>query len=90
MWNGYFTDLGFDVLLVPTTSITARPIDAAEPYSDINGRADITLVLNTRTAAIDCPLGVPGLSLPIGLASNGLPIGLQLQSRVGPSFPCIV
>lgn len=32
---------------------------------------------------IDCPLGVPSLSLPIGLASDGLPIGIMLYGRLG-------
>jgi hypothetical protein len=45
------------------------------------------LMLYARTAEIDCPSAVPGLSIPIGLAADQLPIGLQLHSRPG-SPPC--
>lgn len=85
LWNDYFDNLGFDVMLVPATPITARPIDAAEPYSEINGRLELTLQVYSRTAEVDCPSAVPGLSIPVGLASDGLPIGLQLHSRPGKS-----
>lgn len=46
---------------------------------------DKTTVWQTysRTAELDCPSEVPGLSLPIGLADNGMPIGLQLHTRPG-------
>jgi len=36
-----------------------------------------------RTHMIDCPLGVPGLSIPIGLAANEMPIGIMLYGRPG-------
>ena len=90
LWNDYFDNLGFDVILVPTTPITARPIGAAEPYSEINGRLEPTLQVYARTAEIDCPSSVPGLSVPIGLAADGLPIGIQLHSRPGVALlsPC--
>jgi len=41
LWVDYFDNLGFDIILAPTTAITARPIDAAEPYSEINGRLEV-------------------------------------------------
>lgn len=83
MWVDYFDSNHFDVIVVPTTPITARPIGAAEPFSEINGRLEETLHVYSRTAEIDCPSAVPGLSLPIGPAADGLPIGLQLHSRPG-------
>lgn len=83
LWNDYFDNFGFDVMVVPTTPVTAREIDAAEPYSEVNGRLEATLSLYSRTAEVDCPSSVPGLSVPIGLAADGLPIGLQLHSRPG-------
>lgn len=70
-------------MVAPTSAITARPIDAAEPFTEINSRIENNLQIYSRTAEIDCPSAVPGLSIPIGLASDGLPIGLQLHSRPG-------
>ena len=86
LWVDYFDNLDFDIILAPTSAITARPIDASEPYSEINSRLEENLHIYSRTAEIDCPSAVPGLSIPIGLASDGLPIGLQLHSRPGHSF----
>jgi hypothetical protein len=41
-----------------------------------------------RTHMIDCPLGVPGLSIPIGLAADSMPIGIMLYGRPGDkAFP---
>ena len=37
---------------------------------------------------IDCPLGVPGLSIPIGLASDSMPISIMLYGRPGASLGC--
>lgn len=43
-----------------------------------------------RTHMIDCPLGVPGLSIPIGLAANDLPIGIMLYGRPGMAQPFVM
>lgn len=83
LWVDYFDNLGFDIIVAPTTAITARSIDASEPYTEINSRIEDNLMLYARTAEIDCPSAVPGLSIPIGLAADQLPIGLQLHSRPG-------
>lgn len=83
LWSDYFDNLEFDIILAPTTAITTRPIDAAEPMTEINSRLESNLQIYSRTSEIDCPSAVPGLSIPIGLASDGLPIGLQLHSRPG-------
>ncbi len=38
LWQMYHDTYDVDVLLVPSTPITARPIDNVEPYVEINGR----------------------------------------------------
>ncbi len=40
-----------------------------------------------RGHTLDCPLGIPALTLPIGLASDGLPIGIMLYARTGDPLP---
>ena len=60
-----------DVILTPTSPVTAFPLGARmdDPLSMY--LADVcTLAVNLA--------GVPGLSIPGGLSSNGLPIGAQL------------
>ena len=43
-WKSYHDIHDVDVLLVPNTPITARPIDDVEPYVSINGRKEHCLL----------------------------------------------
>lgn len=45
LWVDYFDNLGFDIIVAPTTAITARAIDASEPYSEINSRVEVGMSL---------------------------------------------
>ncbi len=38
LWSSYHEAYDVDTLLLPGTPVTARPIDAVEPYMTINGR----------------------------------------------------
>ena len=63
----------YDVLLLPTTPITALPID------DIQNSASQAPALTRFTAPFNLS-GLPALSVPCGFTSTGLPIGLQIVS----------
>ena len=63
----------YDVLLLPTTPITALPID------DIENSASQAPALTRFTAPFNLS-GLPALSVPCGFTSTGLPIGLQIVS----------
>lgn len=69
-----FTD--FDVLLTPTTPVTAWPLDQAGP-THIEGRA-----VSPRGHAVFTPIFnhcfVPACSVPCGMDAQGLPIGVQI------------
>ena len=66
-----------DVLLMPTTAMTARPIpDAGAPVAE---RVAAALGNLHNTAPFDVT-GSPALSVPCGLA-DGLPVGLMLVGR---------
>ncbi|MBC7499039.1 MAG: amidase [Herminiimonas sp.] len=72
----FFDD--YDVLLCPTTPVTAWPADQLGP-TDIGGRP-----AGPRGHAAFTPLfnycGVPACSVPAGLV-RGLPVGLQIVAR---------
>ena len=65
-----------DVLVAPTTPITAPGID--EETVQIGSDALDTRIASTRLVRAINFLGEPALSIPCGKASSGMPIGLQL------------
>lgn len=73
----------FDIMVMPTTPVTAPPIYSVEPYMLFNGQYVSNRVALRRTAIIEATVGAPGLSIPMGLADNGMPVGIQIQSRPG-------
>ena len=73
------SDLRLDVLVAPTTPISATPVDAGEV--EIGGekqRVRPTLIRFTRPFNAT---GHPAASIPCGFTAEGLPIGLQIVGR---------
>ncbi len=62
----------YDVLLTPTTPVTAPPIQGPNAVEQAR--------LLTRFTAPFNLTGLPAISLPCGFRSEGLPIGLQIVS----------
>ncbi len=65
----------YDVLLLPTTPITAPPIDGGPAVAEARRLTRFTAPFNLT--------GVPAISMPCGFSQQGLPIGLQM---VGPHW----
>lgn len=63
----------YDALLLPSTPITALPID------DIENSASQAPALTRFTAPFNLT-GLPAISVPCGFTGTGLPIGLQIVS----------
>ncbi len=61
-----------DLIVTPTTPITARPIE--------EGDLQVTFNLIRFTNPLNF-LGVPAISIPCGFTGEGLPVGLQLAGR---------
>lgn len=70
-----------DLLITPTTPITAPRADVGEVA--IDGYVEDARIASTRLTRGVNPLGEPALSMPCGHSSSGLPIGMQL---IAPPF----
>ena len=70
-----------DVLVLPTTPITAAPIAEAELAA--SGRATSMSLPLTRLTNPFNLTGCPAISVPCGLAGGRLPVGLQIVGRRG-------
>jgi aspartyl-tRNA(Asn)/glutamyl-tRNA(Gln) amidotransferase subunit A len=70
-----------DVLVAPTTPVTAPVIDTASIR--IGDEEENTRMATTRLVRAINFLGEPALSIPCGKDRSGMPVGLQL---IGPPF----
>jgi len=63
----------YDILLMPTTSVTAPLIDGPDALEQAPRLTRYTAAFNIT--------GLPAISLPCGFSSENLPIGLQIVSK---------
>ncbi len=78
MYETYFAANGADVMIYPTTPLTARPIGQDECVT-LNGRDVSTFRAYCRNTDPGSNAGVPSLSIPVGVSGRGLPIGLSID-----------
>jgi mandelamide amidase len=68
-------------MVVPTTSMPARPIREDDTV-DLNGKRVPAFQTLTRNAAVGSAGHLPCLTLPAGVTGDGLPVGMEF---VGPA-----
>ncbi len=68
-----------DILVTPSTAITAPPIPVTDPKTSWSDLSTVTELM--RYAFLQNLTGNPALSVPAGYDANGLPIGVQLTGR---------
>lgn len=71
--SALFADV--DVLVTPTTPVTAPAIAGLKADPEALRPAEIVLLRNTRPFNV---WGLPAISVPCGFTKDGLPIGLQI------------
>jgi len=67
-----------DALIVPTTCIPARPVDAIDTDFEHYMKHNVLYLRNTSVGNI---LNLCGLSVPCGFTKDGLPIGLMIYGK---------
>ena len=84
VYEQYFADNRVEVIVLPTTPLTARPIaDSAETVR-LNGRDLPIFPTYIRNVDPVSNVGAPGITLPSGIKdSRGMPIGVELESVPG-------
>jgi len=79
-WADFFTD--FDLLLCPSTSITAFPHDHTEDRFDrklvVNGDERSYIDTGTAWTGLTGVAYLPSTVAPAGLSEDGLPVGVQI------------
>jgi aspartyl-tRNA(Asn)/glutamyl-tRNA(Gln) amidotransferase subunit A len=76
--HNMFEDI--DVLVTPTTPVSAPAIDELKQNPDLLRPRELLLLRNTRPVNV---WGLPAISVPCGFTTAGLPIGLQI---IGPHW----
>lgn len=68
-----------DLIVTPSTAITAPPIPVTDPKTSWSDLSTVTELM--RYAFLQNLTGNPAISVPAGYDPDGLPIGLQLTGR---------
>ncbi|WP_019530033.1 indoleacetamide hydrolase [Dasania marina] len=82
-YKNYFQQHEVDVILFPTTPLSARPIKDSLETVSLNGKLVNTFQTYIRNTEPSSNADLPSLSIPLTLASNGLPIAIAIDGPEG-------
>jgi Asp-tRNA(Asn)/Glu-tRNA(Gln) amidotransferase A subunit family amidase len=71
-----------DAYVVPTCSMTARPLGQDETV-ELNGEQVPTFMTYIRNADPSSNAGTPSITIPVGLTESGLPVGVMIEAASG-------
>ena len=74
-----FTENNVEALIVPSTPLTAQPIETSDSTVELNGEQVPTFPTFIRNTDPTSNVGLPSLTLPSGKDADGMPIGIMLD-----------
>ncbi|MBL4673985.1 MAG: indoleacetamide hydrolase [Arenicella sp.] len=79
LYQKTFDEYNVAALLMPTTVLSAQPIDSSDETVMLNGTQVPTFPTYIRNTDPSSNAGIPSLTLPAGKGRDGLPIGVLLD-----------
>ena len=83
LYASYFEDNNIDVVVFPTTPLSARRIDGSEVTVELNGEQVPTFATYIRNTDPGSNAGIPGLSIPMKSDLTKFPVGVEID---GPAW----
>ena len=82
LYQDYFDEHNFDIIIYPTTMLTARPI-GQDDFTELDGRRVPVFPTYIRNCDPSANAGIPSLSIPVGLTGDKLPVGISIDGPAG-------
>ena len=82
LYQDYFDEHNLDIIIYPTTTLTARPI-GQDDFTELDGRRVPVFPTYIRNCDPSANAGIPSLSIPVGLTEDKLPVGISIDGPAG-------
>jgi len=82
-YASYFLENELDVMIFPTTPLTARALEGSDESVMLNGKQIETFPAYIRNTDPGSNAGIPGLTVPLGTTETGMPFGVEIDGPAG-------